>query len=96
MAWFYEVYGGGVFLKPLPNATRPKLLGYLAYSSNFSDVEATQNLITSELKKKGIKGSIGVKLQKLQKFHISPRECKERWDIIMNVSVKVYFIHIMY
>jgi hypothetical protein len=50
MDWWYQENGGGVYIKPLPDAERPQVIGFMAYSGNFTDPTAAQYLINQALR----------------------------------------------
>jgi hypothetical protein len=63
MDWWYEENGGGVYMKPLPDADRPQTIGFMAYSGNFTDPIATQGLINKALKDQNCSKPVGVRLK---------------------------------
>ena len=63
MDWWYELNGGGLYIKPLADADRPQMIGFMAYSGNFTDPSAAQNLINKALQEQECERPIGVRLK---------------------------------
>ena len=76
MDWWYELNGGGVYIKPLADADRPQVIGFMAYSGNFTDPSAAQYLINRALREQSCERPVGVRL----KPHPGMRNVRELKD----------------
>jgi hypothetical protein len=63
MDWWYQENGGGAYVKPLAEADRPQVIGFMAYSGNFTDPTAAQLLINCVLRDQGCMKPVGVRLK---------------------------------
>jgi hypothetical protein len=63
MDWWYQENGGGAYVKPLAEADRPQVIGFMAYSGNFTDPTAAQHLINRVLRDQGCMKPVGVRLK---------------------------------
>ena len=63
MSWWYEDTAEALYLRPLRDAERTRDLGVMAYSSNFTDVKSTMEVINTALRTNGYKFELGGRLR---------------------------------
>ena len=70
LGWWYKDHDEGLYLRPLRDAEMTQDLGILAYTSNFTDAEATMSTINHELQNIGCKFPIGGKMRPIKAIKV--------------------------
>ena len=70
LGWWYKDHDEGLYLRPLRDAESTQDLGILAYTSNFTNIPHTMELINASLSEMGCKFTIGGKLRPIKALKI--------------------------
>ena len=63
MEWYYTTFGDHCYKKPLRDSDQPMAIGWLLYTSNFTDMQHLTEMLTDELKTLGYDIPVGGKMK---------------------------------